>query len=135
MHATIGDDRTLRRIMALLIALAALAERTADRSYPVRCLVLWIMRRAEAAARDFVASVTGAPPAAFAVIPQLHSGPADAIHIAARLKALAAALGALLSVTCRLDRRPAWSGGACARTAPRSGRPAARGARKANDTS
>ena len=131
VHATIGDERTLRRIMALLIALAALAERAAGRSYPVRCLVLWILGRAEAVARDFVADATGMPPAVFAVVPQVHGGPADALRLAARLAALAAALGALLPVACRLDRRPSRPGGACVRNAP----PLGLWTRKPHDTS
>jgi hypothetical protein len=43
--------KVLRRIAAILLALAALAERASRRSGPVRCLVLWILRAADAAAR------------------------------------------------------------------------------------
>jgi len=44
----------IRRIMAMLLTLAGIAERTANRSYPVRVFLLWILRRAETAAQDFV---------------------------------------------------------------------------------
>lgn len=133
--ATMGNERTLRRIMALLVALAALAERAAARSFPVRCLVLWILGRAEAVAGAFVFEATGAPPPAIEAIPRFRGGSADAIRLAARFKVLAAALGALLSVACRPGRRPARSGCASDRFAPRSARPLGGWTRKPNDTS
>jgi hypothetical protein len=51
----------LKRIVALLFSFAGLAERAAGRSYPVRCLVLWLLRRAEIIARDWIAE--GSPDA------------------------------------------------------------------------
>ena len=47
----------LKRIVALLLALAGLAERAAAVSRPVRRVVLCILRRAEAVARPFVAGL------------------------------------------------------------------------------
>lgn len=44
----------LQSIAALLVALAVLAERAAIASAPVRCLVLWLLRPAEAVAWNFV---------------------------------------------------------------------------------
>ena len=47
----------LRRIVALLLALAGLAEQAACRSWPVRRVVLWLLRPAERVARSFAAEV------------------------------------------------------------------------------
>ncbi|MCV0408290.1 MAG: hypothetical protein K5872_18870, partial [Rhizobiaceae bacterium] len=90
------DGRRLRRIAALLVALAALAEQAAGRCYLVRCFVLWILRRAEAAVADFVAEATGMPQPAFAGIGTTGNDPEDALLLAPRLHALAEALGVLL---------------------------------------
>ncbi|MCV0397216.1 MAG: hypothetical protein K5872_14750 [Rhizobiaceae bacterium] len=91
-----GDGRRLRRIVALLVALAALAEQAAGRCYLVRCFVLWLLRRAEAVVADFVAEATGMPQPAFAGIGTTGNDPEDALLLAARLHALAEALGVLL---------------------------------------
>jgi hypothetical protein len=104
LQAARGDEKRLRRIMALLVAFAALAERAADRSGVVRGLVLWILRRAETVAAAFVLEATGAPPPAIA---GTAAGPSDAHALAARFMALAAALGALLPLARRLDVPPA----------------------------
>ncbi|MCV0395245.1 MAG: hypothetical protein K5872_07430 [Rhizobiaceae bacterium] len=85
-------DGRLRRIIAVLVALAVLAERAADRSFPVRCFVLWILRRAEAVVAEFVAEATGMPQPAFAGIGTTGNDPEDALLLAARLHALAEAL-------------------------------------------
>lgn len=135
VHAAMGDDRVLRRIIAMLVALAAVAERAGARSCPVRCLVLSILLRAEAVARDFVAEATGMPQPAIEAIATARNGPADANRLAARLLALANALGALLPVACRLARWPAWRGRAVGRIAPRPGRSLGGWTRKPNDTS
>ncbi|MCV0396889.1 MAG: hypothetical protein K5872_09225 [Rhizobiaceae bacterium] len=95
-YAARGDGRRLRRIAALLVALAALAEQAAGRCYLVRCFVLWLLRRAEAAVADFVAEATGMPQPAFAGIGTTGNDPEDALLLAARLHALAEALGVLL---------------------------------------
>ena len=90
-----GFQRQLRRIVALLFALAGLAERAAGRSGPVRLLVFWLLWRGEAVVRDYVFSLTGRDPC-----PPLPAGLADddseALHLAARLRALAAALAAFV---------------------------------------
>ncbi|MCV0393859.1 MAG: hypothetical protein K5872_11855 [Rhizobiaceae bacterium] len=95
-YAARGDGRRLRRIAALLVALAALAEQAAGRCYLVRCFVLWLLRRAEAAVGEFVAETTGMPQPAFAGIGTTGNDPEDALLLAARLHALAEALGVLL---------------------------------------
>lgn len=48
------DHAALKRIVATLFALAALSGRVSDFPRPVRFLVLWIMRPAEAVIREFV---------------------------------------------------------------------------------
>jgi hypothetical protein len=121
-NMAIKDERTLRRIVALLFALAVLAERVAVRSWPVRFLVLCLLRRAESAAGAFVFEAAGMPPAAIEGFAAVGNDPADALRLAARFHALAAALGALLPDACRLDRRPARRGFAFGDVASGSGR-------------
>jgi hypothetical protein len=135
VHGAIGGDRTLRRIIALLVALAALAERAAARSYPVRCLVLWILGRAEAVAGQLVFEATGTPPPAGEAVWRIRNGRAVAIRLAARFKALAAALGAWLAAACRFDCRPSWRGRTSGTMAPRPGQVLGAPTRKLYDTS
>lgn len=96
----------LRRIMAVLVALAVLAERAGSRSFPVRWLVLSVLRSAEAVAREFVAETTRTPQPSIEGIPEIRNAPADALLFASHFRALAAALGALLS---RARRSPCRS--------------------------
>ncbi len=100
----IGAERAaLGRIVVLLCALAVLAERAAGRSPVVRSLVLWFLRQAEAVARDFV--IGDAPSAA---MPPTGTGPADALHLAITLRALARQLGRQarrLSAVCKRRSR------------------------------
>ena len=98
-----GEDRTLRRIIAMLVALAVLAERSAARSFPVRWLVLVLLRHAEAVARDYIADATWMDLSCFDDDPEAGSSPVDAAVLAWRLRALAAVLSAWLYETCRLD--------------------------------
>jgi hypothetical protein len=86
--------RTLRRIAALLLAVAGLADRAAVRSRPVRHLVLWLLRPAEDVARDYVARLAGA---SFTSQPSatLADDSADAMRLAQSFRALAAVLAAL----------------------------------------
>jgi hypothetical protein len=74
------------RLVALLHALARLAEIAAGRSPAVRGFVLWLLRRAAAAARDFV---SGEPDPAALVIGPAGNRPEDAMCLAASLRALA----------------------------------------------
>lgn len=87
------DDRTLRRIIALLVALAALAECAAGRSLPVRFLVLALLRRAEAVVRHHLLDATAWP--GLDDDPAPCSSPADAALLSLRLRLLAAILGLL----------------------------------------
>ena len=109
MERAVQDRGTLQGIARTLLALALLAERSAERSFPVRFLVLAILFRAEAFAHRFVARTSatliaealdaGCPDFPFpdlACLDEpagLHYGAADAVLLALRLRILAAVLG------------------------------------------
>ncbi len=102
MKGNSADERhheTLRRIVPLLPALAGLAERTACRSWPVRRIVLWLLRPAERAAWAFAAKA-GCAAAPLVLVDCLVHGPDDGPDGTARLarqfRALAAAFSALI---------------------------------------
>ncbi|MGE0281670.1 MAG: hypothetical protein AB7P20_13800 [Rhizobiaceae bacterium] len=105
--AEIETERdVLKRIVALLFSFACLAERASGRSYPVRCLVLWFLRRAEVVARGWIAD--GSPDAMQSITPTavLHrNGPAEAMFLAASFRALAHMLRRELHFEERLARR------------------------------
>ena len=95
------DGRRLRRIVALLLALAGLADRAAVAPFPVRFIVLAILRRAEAIAWTFAIEAVSCAPArcagrrlpqcvspAGAPVPD-HCGPADAVRLALSFRTLA----------------------------------------------
>ena len=86
--------KRLRRLAALLCALADLAERAAGRS-PVLCwLVLWLIRPSEAVAWDYVGRIVRLPlrlPEPLAPL----DGPAEALRLAQSFRALAAVLTVL----------------------------------------
>jgi hypothetical protein len=88
----------LLKIAALLVSLSLVAERAAGRSYPVRFLVLLILRRAEAVATAFVAAAAEAAGATADDLPWLDeapeagAGPLDAAWLAFRFRLLAALL-------------------------------------------
>ena len=85
----IGEERAaLMRIVALLYALAGLAELAVSRSPAMRGFVLWVMRRAEAVARDFVAGGQDTPIASTQVEPA-GARPADAMRLAVSFRRLA----------------------------------------------
>ncbi|MBO6716603.1 MAG: hypothetical protein JJ913_01465 [Rhizobiaceae bacterium] len=115
------ERAALMRLATLLGALAGLAELAAGRSPAMRGFVLWILRRAEAVARDFV---TGGQDTEVASMPVEPAGtrPADAMRLAASLRALAREL----KRQARLI--PSRRGGHGARTRPSFGMmPALRG--------
>ncbi len=97
------DDRGLRRIIALLVALAVLAERSIDRSFPVRWLVLVLLRRAEAVAIAYAADATWTDLSGFDDDREAGFGPMDAAVLALRLRTLAALLSAFLPETGPFD--------------------------------
>lgn len=90
------EEQALRRVVALLAALAVLAERAAGRSLPVRFVVLALLRRAEAAVMAWVADATWMDLPCAHADPQAGCRPVDAAVLALRLRALAALLGALV---------------------------------------
>ena len=106
------DERGLRRVAAMLVALAALAERASSRSFPIRWLVLSLLRYAERVARDLLVDETGWDRsdiekafdigdafdigAGFDAGYGSRNGPADALVLAWRLRSLAALFGTLL---------------------------------------
>ena len=88
-NGAIEEERAaLMRIVTLLGALAGLAELAASRSPSMRCFVLWILRPAEAVARDFVAGGQDVPIASMPVEPA-GCRPADAMRLAVSLRRLA----------------------------------------------
>jgi hypothetical protein len=85
----IEEERAaLMRLVALLGALAGLAERAASRSPAMRGFVLWILSHAEAIARDFVAASVDAEVESMPVV-QAGARSADAMRLAASLRRLA----------------------------------------------
>ncbi len=97
-----ADDRNheaLRRVVALLLALAGVAERAACRSWPVRRIVLWLLRPAERAARALAAQA-GCPASplfpAERLAPDTDDDPGGAARLARQFRALAAAFSALI---------------------------------------
>jgi hypothetical protein len=92
------DNEALRRLAVVLLTLASIAESIALRSAPVRCLVLWLLCRAEARASGF-AYRTGA--GAEMAFPSTASpvgwldGAGEAARLAERFRALAAGFFAL----------------------------------------
>ncbi len=106
----IEQERTaLMRLVALLGALAGLAECAAARSPAMRGLVLWVLRRAERAARDFVAGGQDAP---IALMPPAGCRPADAHRLAASFRALARELAQQIERQAKLLLAACGGGGA-----------------------
>ncbi|APH71798.1 hypothetical protein [Aquibium oceanicum] len=135
VQAAMVDERMLRRVIALLVSFADLAERVAGRSAPVRWLVLLILRHAEMVAEDFVFDAAGMPPAALEGIAAVGNDPDDALCLAARFYALAVALCALLPIGGRFDWRSVQRSLSSGPVAPGSGRALSGYAPKPNDTS
>ena len=104
------DETTLRRIIARLVSFAALAERAAGRCFPVRWLVLAILRHAEGATLGYLVDTTGLDWAAsFEDDPEAGSDPAAALILAWRFRMLAELLGAPLPPEGRFDHRAGWT--------------------------
>ena len=96
-------DHALMRIVALLLALASLAERAAGLPQPVRSAALWFLRPAQALAWEFV---TGQ---ACPEIPCSHRRDerAEAMRLAVSFRALACSLEAELAAPPRFPS--CWS--------------------------
>jgi hypothetical protein len=108
------DGRIARRIIALLLSIAGLAESAAQRSFPIRWVLLVLLRRAEAAALTLLVDVVPIDCSEFDD-PDAGFRPVDALLLAARLRVIAALLTAVLAVppcahrrrTCREAAQPA----------------------------
>ena len=108
MNAAGWDFRALSRIAALLVALAVLAERAGGMAFPVRWIVLAILRRAESVANGFVVEATQAASPSFDEECEADNGPVDAAWLAWRFRLLAAMLGALMRLASGSD---SWHAG------------------------
>lgn len=75
----------LKRIVAMLFALAGLAERASRASRPVCFFVVWLLHRAETVVREFVAGPAGDVRLAV----RAGGSASDALDLAASLRALA----------------------------------------------
>lgn len=91
------NPQALLRIVAVLLALADLAERSSRRSPAVRSLVLWLLRSGEVVARDHLAGLTrpATGQGEALQLPFTDGSAAEALRIAAGFRNLAAALAAL----------------------------------------
>jgi hypothetical protein len=90
-----GHGEALLRIVALLFALAALADRASGRSFRVRCEVVSILGTAETIAGEFTiqeAWTSGTPILHFPDCAYDGVSAGDAVHLAARFRALAVIL-------------------------------------------
>ena len=135
VHAAMGDERMLRRIIALLVSFAAMAEQAATRSAPVRLFVLCLLRYAEAVSESFVIEAAGMPLPGFEGIALVGNDHDDALSLAARFYALAAALCTLLPLGDLFERQPERRGLACGHAAPGSSCRSSGCGWKPNDTS
>ena len=110
-----GDQDTLKRIAAVLLSLAVLAERASGRSVYLRWMVLWLLYPAEALAREFVAALTSRPAFIEIVAVRRGDGSTEAFRLALLFRTLAAALDALSQRSAPGITRLDWP--------PRPGRP------------
>lgn len=93
MDAAMQEERqALGRIAALLVALAVLAERAAEKPVALRCFVIWLLSRAEIAAQGFVDGMFWRRDPTTLPLQAAAGGTAEAIRLAASLRALAGAL-------------------------------------------
>ena len=113
------DNEALRRLAVVLLTLAAIAESIALRSAPVRCLLLWLLCRAEARARDLAFRIGGDAALAFPLTASpvgWLGGAGEAVRLAQKFRALAAGFFALSRQAAR-GFRPARRNGCVSRLA------------------
>ena len=82
------ERAALKRIVALLFALADLAQSSRSRSTLVRRFVIWVLRQAETVARDFVIGAAEAQSSLMPASPASDS-PAEAMRLAQSFRDLA----------------------------------------------
>jgi len=85
------ERAAMQPIVALLFALADLAESASRRSGIVRAFVLWVLRWAETVAWDFIIDPAEPPPCSKAIGPAADS-PAEALRLAQSFRDLACEL-------------------------------------------
>jgi len=116
MDDAVRNGGMLLKIAALLVSLSLVAERAAGRSFPVRFLVLVLLRRAEAVATSFVAATAEAAGATADDLPLLDdspengAGPLDAAWFAVRFRLLAALLDLCRAAGRSDDMTDDWAG-------------------------
>ncbi len=116
MDGATRNGGMLLKIAALLVSLSVVAERAAGRSFPVRFLVLVLLRRAEAVATSFVAATAEAAGATADDVPWLDdspengSSPLDAAWLAVRFRLLAALLDLCRAAGRSDDTTDSWVG-------------------------
>ena len=116
MDGEVRNEPMLLKIAALLVTLSLVAERAAGRSWPVRFLLLLILRRADAAATAFVARETEAVGASGDDLPWLDdaaergASPLDAAFLALRFRLLAEVLGLCRAAWRTDDTAGDWAG-------------------------
>ncbi|WP_442578265.1 hypothetical protein ACSBOB_22320 [Mesorhizobium sp. ASY16-5R] len=104
-----AEREVLKRVIALFFSLARLADLAAGHCYPVRRVVLWILRRAEPVAWDCIANTGGAwpacvdPPPLFPVLRR--NSRADADYFALIFRTAARALQSELRIISNLSVR------------------------------
>jgi hypothetical protein len=129
MHGGTGNERMLRRIIALLVVFAGLAEGAAGRSFAARFILLLVLRRAEGVARDYVAGAMLVDGLWFDDGLENGSRPEDAILLGLRFRTLAAVFQTFLAPDgCVGEERHETGAGmhrACRRASPRARRFAA----------
>ena len=101
------EQQVLKSIVSTLLALAGLAEKAAGDSPWVRWCVLWAARQADLIARDYVAGSTWNEAGRLwsPALPVVRYGtaPADALDLAASLRALAAIVSGLAGYLRRIS--------------------------------
>src|SRR5262249_45451834 len=103
------EQAALKRIAALLFALAGLAERACSRSQAVRGFVLWLLLPAEAVARNLVVGTLTPIP-----LRRACDSPADAMRLARNFRDLAQALDRQAALAFAVydddhgQKEPAW---------------------------
>ena len=117
MQGLVLEERVLRRIIALLVSLAQLAECAAHRSLPVRWLILVLLRRAEAVSLTLL---EGTVDLSGFDDPEAGYRPVDATILAYSLRTIATLLWAVYAVSPEAHVRDASD--LCASSAPLPGR-------------
>ena len=109
------EQKVLASIASTLLALAVLAEQAAADSPWVRWCVLWAARQADLIARDYVAGSTWNTAGRLwtPALPMVRYGtePADALDLAASLRALAVVVTGMAAYLRRVSFRRQESGG------------------------